>query len=351
MLFFSEQLEEERMRKRRLKIVGGAAVYHCINRTVNGAFLFDELVKERLRRQLWQVADFSGVEVLTYCLMNNHFHVLIRVPDKEEVVLSDLELVRRYAVLYPEPTPYQAMTVKYLRAILKQGGEEAVLWRKRLLARMHDVSEFMKTLKQRFTIWFNHTHDRYGTLWAERFKSTVVEGREAALRVTAAYIDLNPVRAGIVEDPKDYRWSGYGDAVGGSTEAREGIVEAVRGTYDGSLNWRKASREYRQLLYCLGSVKAPGNAPTASIPMEEWLRVLEEGGELPVAAALRCRVRYFADGAVLGSKEFVESIFLEYRDQFGRRRRSGARKMKGSDWEGLTVLRDLRRRVFGQKLA
>ena len=196
MLFFSEQLEEERMRKRRLKIVGGAAVYHCINRTVNGAFLFDELV-------------------------------------------------RRYAVLYPEPTPYQAMTVKYLRAILKQGGEEAVLWRKRLLARMHDVSEFMKTLKQRFTIWFNHTHDRYGTLWAERFKSTVVEGREAALRVTAAYIDLNPVRAGIVEDPKDYRWSGYGDAVGGSTEAREGIVEAVRGTYDGSLNWRKASREYR----------------------------------------------------------------------------------------------------------
>ncbi len=385
MLFFSEQLEEERMRKRRLKIVGGAAVYHCINRTVNGAFLFDELVKERLRRQLWQVADFSGVEVLTYCLMNNHFHVLIRVPDKEEVVLSDLELVRRYAVLYPEPTPYQAMTVKYLRAILKQGGEEAVLWRKRLLARMHDVSEFMKTLKQRFTIWFNHTHDRYGTLWAERFKSTVVEGREAALRVTAAYIDhthdrygtlwaerfkstvvegreaalrvtaayidLNPVRAGIVEDPKDYRWSGYGDAVGGSTEAREGIVEAVRGTYDGSLNWRKASREYRQLLYCQGSVKAPGNAPTASIPMEEWLRVLEEGGELPVAAALRCRVRYFADGAVLGSKEFVESIFLEYRDQFGRRRRSGARKMKGSDWEGLTVLRDLRRRVFGQKLA
>ena len=79
--------------------------------------------------------------------------------------------------------------------------------------------------------------------------------------------------------------------------------------------------------------------------------MLEEGGELPVAAALRCRVRYFADGAVLGSKEFVESIFLEYRDQFGRRRRSGARKMKGSDWEGLTVLRDLRRRVFGQKLA
>ncbi len=207
------------MRIRRLKISGASAVYHCISRTVAGAFMFDAVAKERLRRQLWQVADFSGVEVLTYCLMSNHFHLLIRVPDREEVVLSDRELLRRYAVLYPEPTPYQTMTVKYLAAVLQRGGEEAQMWRRRLLVRMHDVSEFMKTLKQRYTIWYNQTHERYGTLWAERFKSTIVEGREAALRVTAAYIDLNPVRAGIVEDPKDYRWSGYGAAMERQWEA------------------------------------------------------------------------------------------------------------------------------------
>ncbi len=57
-------------------------------------------------------------------------------------------------------------------------------------------------------------------------------------------------------------------------------------------------------------------------------------------------MRYFTDGAVLGSREFVERIFLEHRDQFGKRRRSGARRMKGSDWEGLTVIRDLRKEVF-----
>ncbi len=315
-------------------------------RSVNGEFLFDAVSKERLRRQLWQVADFSGVEVLTYCLMNNHFHVLVRVPDKEESVLSDRELLRRYTVLYPEPTPHQPMTVKYLRAVLKRKGREAALWRRRLLARMHDVSEFMKTLKQRYTIWYNHSHDRYGTLWAERFKSTIVEGREAALRVTAAYIDLNPVRAGIVEDPKDYRWSGYGEAVGGNPDAREGIAEAVSGSYGGPLKWREASREYRQLLYCKGSLEAPKESLRGRIPTEAWIKAMEEGGKLPIAAALRCRVRYFTDGAVLGSKAFVESFFFEYRDQFGKKRRSGARKMKGSDWEGLTVVRDLRREVF-----
>ncbi len=335
------------MRTRRLKISGASAVYHCISRTVDGAFLFDEVSKERLGKQLWQVADFSGVEMLTYCVMSNHFHVLIRVPDREEVVLSDRELVRRYGVLYPERTAYQTMTVKYLAAVLKRGGEEAQMWRRRLLARMHDVSEFMKTLKQRYTIWYNQSHERYGTLWAERFKSTIVEGKEAALRVTAAYIDLNPVRAGIVEDPKDYRWSGYGEAVGGRIEAREGIAEAVSASYGRLLKWREASREYRQLLYCTGSLGAPQESLRGRIPTEAWIKVMEEGGKLPIAAALRCRVRYFTDGAVLGSKEYVESIFSQYRDRFGSKRRSGARKMKGSDWEGMTVVRDLRREVFG----
>ncbi len=91
------------------------------------------------------------------------------------------------------------MTIKYLEAVLKRGGEEAQMLRSRLLARMHDVSEFMKSLKQRYTIWYNQNHDRYWTLWSERFKSTLVEDRGAALLFTAAYIDLNPVRAGMVE--------------------------------------------------------------------------------------------------------------------------------------------------------
>ena len=80
--------------------------------------------------------------------------------------------------------------------------------------RMGDLSEFMKMLKWRFSCWFNKKHGRVGTLWESRFKSVLVEDGVAA-RTMAAYIDLNPVRAGMVSDPKDYRWCSYAEAVAG----------------------------------------------------------------------------------------------------------------------------------------
>ncbi|MEO0510249.1 MAG: transposase, partial [Verrucomicrobiota bacterium] len=121
------------------------------------------------------MADFCGVELLTYCVMSNHFHVLLRVPDVSKV--SDRELLRRYRVLYPKPTKYQTASIGVMEKELKGGGEEAEVIRRRLLARMGDVSEYMKAVKQRFSVWYNRSHQRYGTLWAERFKSVLVEGQ------------------------------------------------------------------------------------------------------------------------------------------------------------------------------
>ena len=97
---------------------------------------------------IWQVANFSGVEVLTYCILSTHFHVLVRVVDGE--LVSDAELMRRYRTLYPKPTKYQTQSTKVMESQLAAGGEEADAIRRKLLARMADVSEFMKTVKQRF---------------------------------------------------------------------------------------------------------------------------------------------------------------------------------------------------------
>ena len=209
------------MRTSRIKLGPGegSAVYHCVTRVVNKEMLFDSVAKEVLRKQIRQIADFSGVGILTYCVMTNHFHVLVGVPDRSQVTVSDSELMRRYQVLYQHPTQYQVACFEVLQEILKTGGEEAETLRRRLLARMHDISQFMKTLKQRFSIWYNRSHGRVGTLWSERFKSTLVEENYLALRIVSAYIDLNPIRAGLVEDPKDYRWSGYGEATAGSATA------------------------------------------------------------------------------------------------------------------------------------
>lgn len=70
------------MRRARIKVVAadGEAVYHVMTRTVNGEFMIDDIGKEVLRKQLWQVADYCGVQILTYAILSNHFHVLLRVP-------------------------------------------------------------------------------------------------------------------------------------------------------------------------------------------------------------------------------------------------------------------------------
>ncbi len=66
-----------------------------------------------------------------------------------------------------------------------------------------------------------------------------------------------------------------------------------------------------------------------------------------MAAALRCRVRYFTDGTVLGGQKFVDEFFEGKKDQFGSRRKDGGRKMRGAQWGDLRVLRDLRTDVVG----
>ena len=206
----------------------------------------------------------------------------------------------------------------------------------------------MKELKQRFSIWYNKSHRRSGTLWGERFKSVLVQDDPFALMTIAAYIDLNPVRAGIVSDPVEYRYCGYGEAMGGSRIARRGIARLM----DSGSYWGRAIERYRVIVFGKqsslklrpsgGYVRdaAKGNA---GVDPEKTREILNTGGRVSRNEALRCRVRYFSDGAVLGSKEFVQGYFESNRDRFGAKCRDRPRRMRGSDWEGLMCIRDFRR--------
>jgi len=317
-----------------------------MTRVVNGEPLFEAREKEMLRKMIWQLADFCGVEILTYCVMSNHFHVLVRVPDKQ--VVSDAELIRRYQVLYPKPTQYQQASAKVMLKELQAGGEEAEVIRRKLLARMGDVSEYMKAVKQRFSIWYNRNHDRYGTLWADRFKSVLVEGEGNPLQTMAAYIDLNPVRAGIVKDPKDYRFCGYAEAVAGAERMRRGLSR-VWGDHVGRGHSREATHEqalqaHRSLIF--GKRAAEPGLP--EMTRAQALKVLnEEDGRLPKASALRCRIRYMTDGAILGSEEFVRGFVSSWQTEKGRRHPPKVNRLRGADWGGLAVIQGLRRDIFG----
>jgi putative transposase len=325
----------DRVRQARIKVSAdeSPAVYHCVTRTVNGEMLFDDTAKEVLRKQLWQVADYCGVEIITYTILSNHFHVQVRVPQREPV--CDLELLRRFQVLYPHPTPHQTTRLDVVRAELASNGPEARAWRKRQLALMTDVSQFMKLLKQRFSIWFNKTHRRFGTLWAERFKSVLVESQNRILQTLGAYIDLNAVRAGLTNDPKDYRFCGYAEAVAGNPLAQRGI-QGITGGRD----WEEAHGQYREMIFGTG---AGAREEAGVINPADLRHVIATGGRLPLASILRCRLRYFSDGAVLGCRAFVALQLANHRSRIITRGRKEPQPLPGySDWGDLATMHRLK---------
>ena len=235
--------------------------YHCVSRIVDRRFVLEAEEKEKFRALMRIYEKFSGCRVTAYCLMDNHFHLLLEVPPRPRDGLSDAELLTRLAAIYSEA--FVAEVARELmearRQVAERLAEESVVVgriHERFTYRMHDLGEFMKGVLQRYTQWHNRTHARTGRLWEDRFKSVIVEDGVTA-KTIAAYIDLNPVRAGMVKDPSDYRWSSYGEAIGGGARgngktARAGLVRALRahqGVAADAAFWADdVSREYRRIL-------------------------------------------------------------------------------------------------------
>ena len=310
-----------------------SSVYHCMSRTVAGQHLLDDLCRHKLTKILFPLAAFCGLEVITFCMMPNHFHLLIRIPP--HAVPSDADLLARARILYgprgllPTIIRQDILSLGHIRPSLRQS----------LTARMGDISAFMKEFKQRFSRWFNRRHDRFGTLWAERYKSVLVEDCPQTLRVVASYIDLNQVRAGWVSDPKDYRFCGYAAALAGNRTVRRGLMDCVEASI-----WEAAAAEYRMGLFVRAGNS--GKAGRAELDRESILAELRRGGRLSTAEILRLHIRHFTDGVALGSREFVNTVFAQHRPRFGPRRTSGARPLRSVQLPFLSTLRQLRLRTL-----
>jgi hypothetical protein len=171
----------------------------------------------------------------------------------------------------------------------------------------------------------------------------------------AAYIDLNPVRAGICEDPAEYRWSGYAEAVAGGKKARGGLVRALKlgESHAGTVRaWAQGgfAKEYRALLLSAAAeVEVDGKVQRRGMKRKQVEKELVEldgrKNDLAISRVIRHRVRYFTDGLVIGGREFVDEFFQGCRERFGPSRKSGARKPRGAlaQMEGrIWSVRDLR---------
>ena len=334
--------------KRDRELPDGARLVHVVSRTAGQEILFGDLEKEAFCKILFKQLKFSGLRALAWCFMGNHFHLLLEVPDKEVALarLSDEDVLSRLAVFRGEQsTKFVMAELETCQQTGNTAGVERIAGKVR--ARLFDLSAFMKELKLRMTLAYNFSNGRRGTLWEGRFMSVLVQGGEA-LRAVAAYIDLNPVRAGLVKNPEAYRWCSYAAALGGMKLARAGLVCAI--SFQKKVSWGVAAERYRKFMYGIGlEVKGDASAGVKSeggFSQREIEAVWEAGGKLELAQALRCRIRYFTEGVVLGSQSFVDDFFARQKREFGGRRTSGGRRMKAARWGELRVLRDLKDNVL-----
>ena len=352
------------------------AIYHCISRVVDRRFVFGDIEREQFRSYMRMYENFSGIRVLAYCVMSNHIHLLLEIPPMPEGGLSDEQLLQRLRAIYNTATVAE-VELQLIAARTKGLSTMADEIHQRYTYRMHNLSQYMKTVMQRMTQWYNRQNERSGTLWEERFKSVIVEIGIAA-RMMAAYIDLNPVRAGMVTDPADYHWSSYGEAIGGGKKgngkkAREGLVRACmshRGVEFDATQWSEVAKTYRKLLGLAlerksGAAHTQVSAYKAQRLAEVTRKSLQQPQkpdsnhaqkqvndsvlpELKMAEMLGHRIRYFSDGAVIGSKVFVNEAFALAREKFSAHRKDGARKMRGAAEAAAGILwsaRDLRLKV------
>lgn len=334
--------ERYRLRKRkRLLIENEDAVYHVVSRTPSKQHLFGQKEKEKFRELMWRQAQFSGVEILAYCIMSNHFHILVRIPYLKEI--DDALLIERYKKLYARDyVPPTSLTVSELKFLLASGGEEAEQERARLKTRMGSLPHFIKELKQRYSIWYNRNHDNKGTIWSERYRSLIVQNSTESLSLVAAYIDLNPVRAEMVNDPAEYPFCGYADAMGGHSLARKGLQFVMNRAY-----WKSSISSYRLILFGKGyGTKGIPHKDKGRISGESLLEVIKNKGEVSLEEALLCRIRYLTDGVALGEAAFIEGVFEKNRAFFSSKRKDGSRKMLGSFWGNLRSARDLKKDLF-----
>ena len=332
------------MRLPRIKCPERTSIYHCTSRIHGYIPYLDDVEQDHLLRLFQEFGVFCDVEVLSYCLMDNHFHVVVAVPPRPEVLPTAEQLMARLEglTLVGETPQSMARTLALFRKRGDVAGEKAYL--DSFHRRMWDVSAYMKAAKQSFSFWHNRRHDQEGPVWKGRFHSVLVEPGDALLAVSA-YVDLNPVRAGMVKTPEAHPWSGYSAAMAGSKAAQAGIQEVMSAWSGRRLEVEESLEQYRCQMYLRGEerIGVSGEVERLGLRRAEVLAMVAKQGVVTLQEYLGCRVRHFTHGLAVGSQAYVDGIFGRYRKNFGTRREGGAQPVAGLPPGILYSLRAYRR--------
>ena len=310
----------------RIKPADTGTYYHLTNRVAGmpGDYPFGDVEKAEMVELIKKLSGFFTVEILAYQIMSDHFHIVCYAPAER---LSATEAAARYNRFYAGAKPALKPDDPYCETVADQ---------------MRDIGRFMSKLQQQFTAYFNRTRPgkerRLGTLWAQRFRSVILE-RGAALWNCVCYIEMNAVRAGLVEDPADYRFGSWGEWCATGRHPFEEALCRHLPAYEGSDAQAHSAEEIAR---CFRVEFARRLAVESEAPAEEEEQAVD-GGESATSFTMRSdrRVRYWTDGLVIGSKSFVRETAERLFDE-KKVRRHRLQPAKGPGADGLYAYRCLR---------
>ncbi len=267
-------------------------VYHIITRTALQGLPIKDRDNDFLLGLIKKLSAFYFVDVLGFALLGNHFHLVIRMYPESEP--TDDEIKERLQ--------------KYYGDELSVTGELVSDYRKRLT----NLGAYVKDIKQGFTRYFNNKYGRKGFFWGDRFKSMIVQDGLSLVNLLA-YVDLNPIRAGIVKKPEDYRWCSLGYHA--QTGNKENLLSIDFGMKEwNEFNPKEIVRKYRQFVYETGAVDA-GKGKV--IDKKIVVKARKKGYKISRAERFRYRCRYFTDSGIIGGKDFVQEVFDQVKHLLG----------------------------------
>ena len=176
-----------------------------MSRIAHKVYFLTEEVRNDFIEMIRRAADFCGIELVAWCIMTNHFHLLAYLPEPESI--DEEETLRRYGVLKGK-SRLKRLVAELSAMRTHENGEADVQKRLEEIQRpMYDVGEFMKIIKQWMTQEYNRRYSHAGTLWEAVYRDVLVKGTPDELGKRAGYIHLNPIRAAITGDFAGYPWS------------------------------------------------------------------------------------------------------------------------------------------------
>jgi len=304
-------------RTQRMIIDDQSTVYHVMSRTALDGFPLGDIEKDFMLDLIRRYAALYLVEILGFCLMGNHFHILVRVmPDYK---FSDEEILKRYINFYGDERIFADGLVPSLRM------------------KLSSLSEFMWEIKVNLARFYNRRHHRRGYFWGDRFKSVIVENGETLINCLA-YIDLNPLRAGLVDLPEQYRWNSLGYHV--QTNNQDNFLSTDFGLKQFSVkNQKERIRRYRRYVYEVGSLNQPEKGNIRVIADKALEKERSRGFELSKSDRFKYRTRFFTDSGIIGSKEFVSTHYQRFKTLFKSKHEKKPQPVKGL--EGIYSLKRL----------